>query len=171
MSRDRFGLTAKQNAFVQAYLYDLNTKGNASASYRLAYDCSNMSANAIHVEASKLINLPKISQRLEDKNKENEEKNRLKDVSLRQKIMDSLLLESQTANSDSARVQALNLLGRTIPNFFAPEKQELTNKVELSNSEKELEDAIATALNDGTVVSLLNSKNKLSPNMRDKKKA
>ena len=78
--------------------------------------------------------------------------------------MDSLLLESQTANSDSARVQALNLLGRTIPNFFAPEKQELTSKVELSNSEKELEDAIATALNDGTVVSLLNSKNKLSPN-------
>ena len=158
MSRDKFGLTAKQNAFVQAYLYDSNTKGNASASYRLAYDCSNMSANAVHVEASKLINLPKISQRLEDKNKENEEKNRLKDVSLRQKVMDSLLLESQTANSDSARVQALNLLGRTIPNFFAPEK-------------KEFEDAIATALSDGTVISLLDSKNKLSPTLRDKKTA
>jgi hypothetical protein len=95
----------------------------------------------------------------------------LRDVSLKQRILDSLLLESQTANSDSARVQALHLLGKTIPNFFAPEKQELTSKVELSNSEKELEDAIATALSDGTVISLLDSKNKLSPNMRDKKKA
>ena len=171
MSRDRFGLTAKQNAFVQAYLYDSKTKGNASASYRLAYDCSNMSANAIHVEASKLINLPKISQRLEDKNRENEEKNRLRDVSLKQRILDSLLLESQTANSDSARVQALNLLGRTIPNFFAPEKQELTSKVELSNSQAELEQAIATAIDDPTVISLLEHKDKLSPTLRDKKKA
>jgi len=171
MSRDSFGLTTKQNNFINAYLNG-KTKGNASASYRLAYDCSNMSANAIHVEASKLINQNhKVAQRLKDKTEQKEEKNRLQDMTLRQKVMDSLLLESQTANSDSARVQALNLLGRTIPNFFAPEKQELTSKVELSNSEKELEDAIATALSDGTVISLLDSKNKLSPTLRDKKKA
>lgn len=171
MSRDKFGLTAKQNAFIQAYLYDSNSKGNASASYRLAYDCSNMSANAIHVEASKLINLPKIAQRLEDQTKENEDKNRLKDQTLKEKVLDLLLLESTTANSDSARVQALNLLGRTIPNFFAPEKQETTSKVELSNSETQLQQAIASAINDPNVISLLSSKNKLSPTLRDKKKA
>lgn len=50
-------LTLKQEAFFHAYI---ETK-NASEAYRRAYDVENMSAPAIQVEASRLLNHPIIS--------------------------------------------------------------------------------------------------------------
>lgn len=55
-------LTAKQEAFVAAYL---SGGRNASESYRTAYDCKRMSDQAIAVEASRLLQNPKIALRVE----------------------------------------------------------------------------------------------------------
>ena len=53
-------LTAKQEKFCQEYL----SHGNKSEAYRLAYDAENMSEEAVHVEAQKVFNYPKVSLRI-----------------------------------------------------------------------------------------------------------
>ena len=53
-------LTPKQEAFCLAYL----ETGNASEAYRRAYDAEGMSSNAVGVEAFKLLENPKIANRL-----------------------------------------------------------------------------------------------------------
>ncbi|MFC3947272.1 terminase small subunit [Serratia entomophila] len=53
-------LTLKQEAFCQAYI----ETGNASEAYRSSYAAENMKPDAIHVQASKLLNNPKIALRV-----------------------------------------------------------------------------------------------------------
>lgn len=55
-------LTPKQEKFCQLYI----ELGNASEAYRQSYDCKNMSDEAISVEASKLLNYPKITLRISE---------------------------------------------------------------------------------------------------------
>jgi phage terminase small subunit len=50
-------LTPKQNAFCLAYV----ETGNAAAAYRLAYATASMSAGAVNVEASRLLDHPKVA--------------------------------------------------------------------------------------------------------------
>lgn len=58
----RKGLTIKQEKFCNKYL----ECGNASEAYRYAYECSNMSENAVWDEASKLLrNNPLVAHRVE----------------------------------------------------------------------------------------------------------
>jgi len=54
-------LTLKQETFVNALL----ETGNQYAAYCRAYQCENMSREAIYVEASKLARHPKIAHRLD----------------------------------------------------------------------------------------------------------
>ncbi len=51
-------LTYKQQRFISRYIQNGN---NASEAYRFAYDCQNMKANSITVEASKLLKCPNIT--------------------------------------------------------------------------------------------------------------
>ena len=53
-------MTPKQEKFCQLYI----ELGNASQAYRQAYSASKMSANAVAVEACKMLDTPKISQRV-----------------------------------------------------------------------------------------------------------
>ena len=55
-------LTPKQQKFV---LYYLTNGGNASDAYKRAYDCKNMSAEAIATEASRLLKNPKVARWVE----------------------------------------------------------------------------------------------------------
>lgn len=55
-------LTPKQEKFCQKYI----ETGNASEAYRQSYDCENMADEAVHTEASKLLNNPKITLRLNE---------------------------------------------------------------------------------------------------------
>lgn len=55
-------LQPKQEAFCLAYI----ETGNASEAYRLSYDAVTMSASAINVEASRLLDNPKITLRLDE---------------------------------------------------------------------------------------------------------
>lgn len=54
------GLTIKQEAFCQAYI----ETGNASEAYRTAYAADKMKAEAIHVNASKLLDNAKVALRV-----------------------------------------------------------------------------------------------------------
>ena len=168
MPTDKYNLTTKQQAFIQAYLYDSKARGIASASYRIAYDCNNMSDNAIYTESSKLLNHPKITQRLNDIKQEQEQKQQILTTSLADRVLSGLLLETEGENQAS-RIRAWELIGKTIPSFFSPTQIESSTSIDIKHAEKELESAITQALNDGTVIKLLNYKDSLSPNMRDKK--
>lgn len=55
-------LTPKQAAFVREYI----KSGNATQAYRKAYDAGGMKPEHINVEASKLLDHPKISQRVKE---------------------------------------------------------------------------------------------------------
>lgn len=55
-------LTLKQESFCLAYI----ETGNASEAYRTAYDSKKMSENALNVEASRLLDNPKIALRISE---------------------------------------------------------------------------------------------------------
>ena len=154
--KNKYGLTPKQENFANEYM----RLGSASDAYRSAYNADGMTNATIHVEASKLLNSPKITMRLKTLSGEKEEKQRLESVSLRERIISGLLIEAEGASSDSARVQAWTQLGRTLPNFFAPEKQEVDQKMVVKHAEKDLEKAVTDALADQNVVKLLKSNKK-----------
>lgn len=56
------GLTPKQEAFSQAFV----EKSNASEAYRTAYAAENMKPEAVHVNASKLLNNTKVALRVRE---------------------------------------------------------------------------------------------------------
>jgi phage terminase small subunit len=57
---NEFGLTEQQEKFCRVFV----ETGNASESYRQSYKADKMSANAIGVEASRLLDIPKVTLRL-----------------------------------------------------------------------------------------------------------
>lgn len=60
MADEPLPLTPKQEAFAQAYV----ETGNASEAYRQAYDAHDWKPTSVMVEASRMINHPKISLRI-----------------------------------------------------------------------------------------------------------
>ena len=56
-------MTEKQERFCRHYL---DTDGNATEAYRIAYDCTNMQPGTIYHSAWELMNNPKITQRLDE---------------------------------------------------------------------------------------------------------
>lgn len=56
-------LTEKQERFCHHYL---DTEGNASEAYRMAYDTSKMQPSTVHYSAWELMNNPKITQRIDE---------------------------------------------------------------------------------------------------------
>ena len=170
---NRSGLTVKQQKFADNFLGRFRSEchGHASNSYKQAYDVYNeegrqtMSDNAIRVEASKLLDNALITQYiLSAKKKEEErieEKNSLQADALRQRVTELLLLEATTCNSDSARVTAIQALGK-LKNVeaFGSDKVETTNttKITYEESLEELQQAIADSLDDSNVIDLFNKK-------------
>lgn len=78
-------LTIKQEAFCQAYI----ETGNASEAYRKAYAADKMKPEAIHVQASKLLDNPKIALRVSELQGEIKERHNV--------TVDSLILELEEA--------------------------------------------------------------------------
>lgn len=79
------GLTIKQEAFCQAYI----ETGNASEAYRTAYAADKMKAEAIHVNASKLLVNAKVALRVRELQGEIKERHNV--------TVDSLLAELEEA--------------------------------------------------------------------------
>ena len=148
------GLTAKQEAFCQAYVNGAS-KGNASAAYREAYDTDKMKPASIRAEACRLLDNLNITQRIDQLNADIVQQQRLQGVSLRQRVTDGLLTEAQMAESPAARVRAWELIGKLQGvDAFAADKLETTQKITTKEAETELQRAIADALADDNVVQL-----------------
>jgi hypothetical protein len=88
-----------------------------SDAYRRAYNAENMKPQAIHVEASRSGRNPKVALRIKELKREKDEDRRLQAVKREDFVLDGLTREAETAASDSARVRALELIGKTIGLF------------------------------------------------------
>lgn len=67
-------LTEKQEKFCQAYI----EFGNKSEAYRQAYDADAMNVNSVRVAANEVYNVPNVSLRIEELQKEIRERNKVK---------------------------------------------------------------------------------------------
>lgn len=149
------GLTAKQEAFARAYTSG-DEAGNASAAYRAAYNVSEgTKPSTIHVEACKLLDHPKVAQRVQDLNDAKMAQHRTQGVSLRQRVQEGLLREATTAESPAARVRAWELVGKLDGvDAFGAERVETNATVTQKQAETELKQALTAALGDERVVDL-----------------
>lgn len=86
-------LTEKQEKFCQAYI----TFGNKSEAYRVAYDADAMNTNSVRVAAHEVYNVPNVSLRIEQLQKEIRERNKIK-------IDDVLGILSDMINFDIAEI-------------------------------------------------------------------
>lgn len=125
-------LTPKQEKFVQGII---EGKSQADA-YRSAYSTKNMSDNAIYVEASLLMDDPKIAQRLTE---------------LRNQMMKSTIMSAQermewltdliknTNEGTTDRLRAIDIInkmtGEYVTKIDADVKNDITINVELSDEE------------------------------------
>lgn len=78
-------LTEKQEKFCQFYI---DTDGNASEAYRMAYDAVNMQSNSVWNAASLLINNPKVTQRINEIRAERATASRVERQKVEQVLMD-----------------------------------------------------------------------------------
>ena len=145
--KDIHGLTPKQEVFVQELL-----KGSsASDSYRSAYNAKGMKASAIHCEASKLKSSPKVSQRYKTLLKRKEDYALTSSLSLRHLVLERLREEAlDKNNNESARIRALELLGKSSDVGLFIERIETITKDRtpeevMSEIEEKLEKVIGSA--------------------------
>ena len=149
--KTRHGLTFKQNRFAEAYA----RCGNASEAYREAYDAEKMKPATIWTESCTMLKNPKVTARIDALNEQIEEQNRLNGSKLREIVRSGLLNEAKTAENASARISALKLLGELSDvQAFAPQRIETQQKITTENAQKNLEEALADAMTDPTVVQL-----------------
>lgn len=102
------GLTAKMEAFAR----EVAQGKPLSEAYRAAYDAARMKPSVIWTEASKMMSRPKVANRVKELLAEEEEKNRFDGDRIRRFVIERLHLEAATAETDGARVKALELLGK-----------------------------------------------------------
>ncbi len=102
-------LTGKQLAYVQAILKGMNQ----SDAYRAAYSAQNMSSQAIWTEAGRLFRHPEVSRRITAGRAAQERQAVHSGASLRLHIERGLFDLSQNADTDAARLRALELLGKS----------------------------------------------------------
>lgn len=117
-------LTAKQEAFAVA-VADGKTLSDA---YRSAYDAENMKDSTVWTEASLLMDHPKVSARVAGIQKAREEKSLHDHARLKRLVLERLHNEALTADSDSARIRALELLGKSIAMFTDRVEQDDTQR-------------------------------------------
>lgn len=134
-SRVKGGLTNKQRAFVRAML---GGAASASSAYRTAYDTDGMSPRVVNNEASKLLRHRVIAVRLAEGFAEQEERALYSHASRRDFVLEQLTHEAQHAVSDSARVAALGLLGKSVAMF--------SGKVEVDEPDRRTSAEIREAL-------------------------
>ena len=113
-------LTAKQRAFVHEIV-----KGKLDTHidcYMKVYDVARTKTGAIpkhaHVDCSRLMSNPKVILAIRKGLERKEASTVASSVRTRSYVLERLMKESQEAESDSARISALSLLGKTV-NLFS----------------------------------------------------
>ena len=138
-------LTGKQSAFVQAVL-----KGaNQSDAYREAYNAENMSDSTVWNEASKLFANPKVSARIKAGQRRQEAAAVHSGLSLRQHVERELYALSTKADTDQARLRALELLGKTEKcGIFVERTADVTETLTEEEVLQQLEEKLKKAFGD-----------------------
>ena len=127
-------LTMKQEKFAVS-LADGFSQADA---YRQSYQTENMQNATTYVEASRLAAHPKVALRLEQLRREKDEDRHMQALRREDFVLDSLMHESINAKSDSARVRALELIGKTIGLFVDRDVEEAQPEPTLAELEEEL---------------------------------
>ena len=113
-------LTIKQRAFVDEIIR--GKLGSYKEAYAKVYDVTLTKQGKIpkwvEVEASKLVANPKIALSLHKAIQRKEDTAVASSLRTRNYVLERLMKESQEADSDSARITALSLLGKTV-NLFS----------------------------------------------------
>ena len=133
----RDGLTAKQEAFAQAV-----AKGSTLAdAYREAYDAERMKDSSIWTNASQLMSETKVALRVNAIQKAQEERTLHDHARLKRLVLERLHEEAVNAPSDSARIRALELLGKSIAMFTDRVEQDDQSRTS-ADIEQELADRL-----------------------------
>ena len=106
-------LTRKQEIFACA----IADGADQSAAYRASYEAARMSAPAIWTEASQLVRHPEVARRIGELKAEAEQVRQTMLVGREQAILAQLEKEALTAKTDSARIRAIELLGKHLGLF------------------------------------------------------
>ena len=114
------GLTEKQERFARGLAAGLTN----AESYRQSYDCSNMQANTIHTESSKLAASPKIDARLRELLAEKSEKNSMSALKQSERVWRGVWRLAEGENVPPAVQQSALALAAKMAGM-------LTDKVEL----------------------------------------
>ena len=106
-------LTRKQENFACA----VADGADQTAAYRVAYNAGQMAPGSIWTEASRLGRNPKVALRVEELKAEAEEVRQTILVGREHAILAQLEKEALSARTDSARIRAIELLGRHLGLF------------------------------------------------------
>lgn len=125
-------LTAKQEAFVQNILQGRNQ----ADAYRSAYNCENMSDNAIYREASLLQDNPKVAQRLQEL-RDKLAKPSIMSAQERLEWLTQLIKSKDESTTDKLRAADImnKMQGEYVQKIEADVKSEVTINIELSDDE------------------------------------
>ena len=128
------GLTDKQEAFAVL----VASGKNQSEAYRLAYDAEKMQPSTVWTEASLLLSNQKVANRLMALNQEKEQQRRMMAVSRAERVLQRLESLADSAQTESVRVRANELLGKTAGLF--------TDQVEITTDTDRTVDQIQAAI-------------------------
>lgn len=127
-------LTAKQEAFAMQV-----AKGAVlSDAYRDCYSAQGMRDSTIWSEACKLAQNPKVSTRVKAIQAEMEQDRRTIERRREEFVLKRLAEEAEQAETDGARVRALELLGKTVSMFTDKIEQTDTTERSASDIERDL---------------------------------
>jgi len=139
-------LTIKQRAFVDEIIR--GKLGSYKEAYAKVYDVTLTKQGKIpkwvEVEASKLVANPKIALSLHKAIQRKEDVAVASSLRTRNYVLERLMKESQEADSDSARITALSLLGKTV-NLFS-DTIEIKEARDSDDIEAEIEQKIIALL-------------------------
>lgn len=116
------GLTEKQERFARGLAAGLTN----AESYRQSYDCSNMQANTIHTESSKLAASPKIDARLKELLAEKGERNSMSALKQSERVWRGVWRLAEGENVPPAVQQSALALAAKMAGM-------LTDRVEIEN--------------------------------------
>ena len=106
-------LTRKQENFACA----IADGADQAAAYRASYEAARMSAPAVWTEASQLVRHPEVARRIGELKAEAEQVRQTMLVGREEAILAQLEKEALTAKTDSARIRAIELLGKHLGLF------------------------------------------------------
>jgi phage terminase small subunit len=122
-------LTPKQGAFALAYI----ETGNASEAYRRAYSVNGKSENTVHVEASRLLDNPKISLRVAELQAAHRQRHNVTVDTLTNELEAARELAMKDEKGASAAVSAV--LGKAKLHGLLVDRSEVNANVRMSHED------------------------------------